>query len=196
MAQNYQRFLSEDEFSTERNVIIRSNIAIDQDDWLDYIVKNLDIIPMNSKILILTGFHGMESGEVGKRDESIVEDFEDAIEVLKEEYEDIIRTKNISFTTVDIGLDCSNFQDIDTSLLVQAIEKHDPTMISLGFCFTKVSHINWLLQANGIFSKLLLQQERREITDGKWITLDNEQVEALKKVAENVEIKDLIFVGT
>ena len=48
---------------------------------------------MNSKILVLAGFHGLKSGEVGKRDASIVEDFEDAIEALKEEYQEIINTK-------------------------------------------------------------------------------------------------------
>ena len=114
----------------------------------------------------------------------------------QEEHQDIISRQKIDFAIEDIGHNCSKFNDIDTNVLVQAIEKHDPTMISLGFCFTKVSNLNWLLQSNGIYSKLLLQQDRREITDGKWITLDQEQTDFLKMLVQNIKkIKDVLFFG-
>ena len=82
-----------------------------------------------------------------------------AIEALQEEHQDIISRQKIDFAIEDIGHNCSKFNDIDTNVLVQAIEKHDPTMISLGFCFTKVSNLNWLLQSSGIYSKLLMQHD-------------------------------------
>ena len=194
-ATNYECLLSDSQFSTESSVIVRSLKKINIDKWSSYIVKNLYNIPPNSKILVLTGFHGKKSGEVGKREVSMVQDFEDEIEDLKEEHQDIISTNNIVFAIEDIGHNCLKFEDLDTNVLVQAIENHHPTIISLGFCFTKVSNLNWLLQSNGIYSKLLLQQDRREITDGKWITLDKEQTDFVKTIVENNEIKDVIIFG-
>ena len=40
-----------------------------------------------------------------------------------------------------------------------------------------------------------MQQDRREITNGKWITLDKEQTDFLKILVENNEIKDVIIFG-
>ena len=72
---------------------------------------------------------------------------------------------------------------LDQKELIAIIKKHNPTAISLAFCYTSCSKLNDILRAGGIYSFLILDQEMRDVTGGKVFRCDDTQREIIEKVA-------------
>ena len=72
---------------------------------------------------------------------------------------------------------------LDRDMLVAAVIENNPTVILLAFCFSKISRLNDILRAVGIYSVLIVQEEKTQITEGRYIILDEGQQEiaALKE---------------
>ena len=62
--------------------------------------------------------------------------------------------------------------ELDPEKLVAAIKKHNPTLISLSFCYTNVSDLNDILRSAGIYTVLIMSKDRANITEGKYVVLD------------------------
>ena len=71
----------------------------------------------------------------------------------------------------------SNFNStkLDQEKLIEAIQNHNPTIISLSFCYTNVSELNDILRSAGIYTVLIMSKDRSNITEGKYVVLDSIQ---------------------
>ena len=66
-----------------------------------------------------------------------------------------------------------------------AFQTHQPTMMILGFCYTHVSDMNTLLRAGGVYATIVLKRDLHDITEGRYIVLDQVQEEVIRGVVEN-----------
>ena len=68
-----------------------------------------------------------------------------------------------------------NARKLDQEKLIEAIQNHNPTVISLSFCYTNVSELNDILRSAGIYTVLIMSKDRANITEGKYVILDSIQ---------------------
>ena len=97
--------------------------------------------------------------------------------------------------TTDIGEHVDSSKRLDEEKLVAAVKKYKPTIISLAFCHTDVSEINDVLRAAGIYTVLIMSQDRAELTEGKYVVLDDKQREIVERMA-NEQPQNLILWGS
>ena len=71
----------------------------------------------------------------------------------------------------------SNFNatKLDQKKLIEAIQSHNPTILSLSFCYTNVFELNDILRSAGIYTVLIMSKDRSNITFGKYVVLDSIQ---------------------
>ena len=184
-------------FEAERMVIIKSVKDIDSLEWVEYFIDNWEkFMKKQSKLLVLAGIHGGSCGEIGPKDEYLFNDIKQQIERLEKVKAKDITNQNIEIILVDVG----EFYDMSTdqlkeSQLVETVKKHEPTIISLAFCHTSNSILNDILRSVGIYSKMILFQDRFKITNGGVLTLDKEQSELIEEVSMHPE-KNVIIWGS
>ena len=181
-------------FTTESLVIITSKDEVDAFQWKKYIEKNWNrLIQRNSKLLVLAGIHGNQDGKLGDPDMNLLKDYRRQIDYfmgknLKKQpppnIKQDIEEKNIEFVLEDVS---SSFDKskLDEDKLIQAVETHNPTILSLSFCYTNVSELNDIFRSAGIYTTLIMTQDQANITEGKYVILDPIQKEIIKSVAEN-----------
>ena len=75
------------------------------------------------------------------------------------------------------------------------LKTSQPNVLIFASCFSHESEINDILRSDGLLSALTVAAERGGITCGKVFKLDPEQQNVLKKIAENFEIKLVVFMG-
>ncbi len=173
-------------FTNNHMVVITSNTGINMFNMRYYLQDNWnDIMEKNARLLILGGIHGGEDGALGEEVTQKMENetlFE--LSQLTKEMETEIKQLNVTIMYERVG----QYLDKDTwqpkpDKLVEAIVKHQPTMLFLAFCYTSQSILNECLKSQGIYSMLILQRERRNITEGRFIFLDYQQRAALSEIA-------------
>ena len=79
--------------------------------------------------------------------------------------------------------------------LIQAIEKHNPTVLSLSFCYTDVSELNDILRSAGTYAILILSKDQANITEGRYLVLDPVQKKIIQKVDE-IKPKNIFLWGS
>ena len=172
-------------FTTEHMVILTSKIPIDCAQWNEFIIENWkNLIRKNTKFLVLAGVHGKSDGKLGSKDTELLLDYEYAIKGLKKQFKDDIVEKNAQIILENVGNHIDSTK-LDDEKLVEAIKKHNPTVISLAFCFTNVSELNDILRSAGIYSALILSEDKYNMTEGKYVVLDTIQKQVIKKVVED-----------
>ena len=172
-------------FTAEGCVILTSTIEIDSLQWQKYFRKEWNkLMKPNTKVLVLAGIHGRKDGKLGSVDDGLFNEYEHQIEFLKRKYKEEIEEKNIMFVIEDVG-SLMDQKFVDEEALVEAVKKHNPTIISLAFCYTNVSVLNDVLRAAGVYSLLILNKDRANITEDKCIELDNIQRKIIEAVADN-----------
>ena len=77
----------------------------------------------------------------------------------------------------------------------ELVNEESPTVFIFATCYSYFSEINGLLHSSGLISALNVSKERGDITNGKIFKLDDEQKDFLKKITENLIIKDIIIAG-
>ena len=97
--------------------------------------------------------------------------------------------------TTDIGEHVDSSKRLNEEKLVAAVKKYKPTIISLAFCHTDVSEINDVLRAAGIYTVLIMSQDRAELTEGKYVVLDDKQREIVERMAKE-QPQNLILWGS
>ena len=190
--------MSEQVFAVESMVILTSKIKIDCNQWIYHIKEDYWdplIKKNNSRLLVLSGTHGGEDGKLGDKDCEMFLDYEFAIDGLKIDFKDEIAKYNIEIFLEDIGDHVDSLKQIDEEKLVAAVSRYRPTIISLAFCYTEVSEINDVLRAAGIYTVLIMSQDRAELTEGKYVVLDDKQKEIVEQVAKQ-QPQNLILWGS
>ena len=189
--------MSEEVFAVENMVILTSKIEIDANQWICHMKRyhwESIIRKNNTRFLILTGTHGQVDGKIGQTDYNMFLDYECAIKGLKEYFKDDIDKYNIEIFLEDVG-NYVEASKIYEEKLVAAVKKYKPTVIGLAFCFTEKSEINDVLRAAGIYSILIMSRDRAEITEGKYIILDDRQKAIVNRVS-NEKPQNVILWGS
>ena len=184
-------------FEAEQMVIINSLEEIDCLQWGEYFLENWKILMKDqSKFLVLAGVHGESDGKVLMKDHDLLNDIKLQVQRLKTEKATDIKQKNIEISLIDIGefLDEST-EILAESQLVEEVKKHDPTIISLAFCRTNISILNDILRSIGIYSKLLISQDRFNITNGRVLSLDKEQTQIIEEISQQ-QFANIILWGS
>ena len=172
-------------FTTENFVIVTSNIEIDSLQWQRHFRNKWDeLIRPNSKVLVLAGIHGCKDGELGSIDEGLLGEFERQVQFLKNKYKDDIEKKKSEFVLENVGSHIDETKLNETTFL-KAVRDHNPTIISLAFCYTNVSLINDILRSSGIYTLMILSKDKADITENKCVGLDATQKQIIKKVSKN-----------
>ena len=189
--------MSEQEFAIENMVILTSKVDIDINEWITYVKRDCWkrlIRKNNTRFLILSGVHGRCDGKLGSKDHNMFLDYECAIKGLKHDFKKDIKEYNIKIFLEDIGnyIDSSDF---DIEKMVEAVKKHKPTIICLAFCYTEISELNDILRAAGIYTVLIMSQDVSEITEGKYVILDDQQMEIVERVTKE-KPQNLILWGS
>ena len=182
-------------FTTENFVIITSNIEIDSLQWQRHFRKNWNqLIRPNTKVLVLAGIHGCKDGELGSVDEGLLREYEHQIQFLERKYKEDLKEKKAEFVLENIGthFDEATFNEAN---FVKAVKKHDPTVISVAFCYTNVSVINDILRLSGIYSFMIMSKDRADITEDRCMALDSIQKKIIKTVSE-VQPKNIFLWGS
>ena len=95
----------------------------------------------------------------------------------------------------DIGDHVDSTKKLNEEKFVAAVKKFKPTVICLAFCYTDISELNDVLRASGIYTVLIMSQDRAELTEGKYVILDDKQKEIVERVA-NEQPQNLILWGS
>ena len=87
-------------FHHENLVIITSTMEINMMQWKMYIEENWErLMTENTRLLILAGVHGRQSGSLGANEDKVKEAFVETslrqTELLKKEFQEDIKRKNI-----------------------------------------------------------------------------------------------------
>ena len=91
----------------------------------------------NTRLLVLTGVHGKQSGELGSNDGSFIKDCEGQINNLRRKKHEDIEEKKIEFKIEDVGLvkTCdTSTRNLDEDKFVKAVKEFKPTVLVLAFC--------------------------------------------------------------
>ena len=173
-------------FMADHMCIVTSLKEIDSLEWVEYFIDNWEILmKKRSKLLVLAGIHGGTDGDIGPNDQNLLEDIERQIQRLKIEKATDIYKKKIEIILLDVGkfYDMST-ETLDENQLVKRVQELDPTIISLAFCHTRTSILNDILRSVGVYSKIILSQDRYNITNGNVFTLDEEQKQIIEKISK------------
>ena len=85
--------------------------------------------------------------------------------------------------------------EFNEETFIKAVKKHNPTVITIAFCYTNISVINDILRLSGIYSFIILSRDRADITEDKCMALDSTQKQVIKKVAET-QPKNIFLWGS
>ena len=175
-------------FAVEKLVIISSRVEIDMSQWRRYLVKNWErLMPARTRLLVLAGIHGCQDGELGGREdtktEAFMEDSRKQMKILKNTKGNKFVEKEIVMALEDIGRH-SDRSELDLDKLTRAVKEFDPTVILLAFCWSEKSELNDVLRSAGIYTGMVLREERAQIAESRHVELDEGQKEVIRTVAE------------
>ena len=181
--------------TTENYVIITPKIEIDSLQWQKHIRDKWDqLIRSNTKVLVLAGIHGCKDGELGNVDKGLLSEYVHQIRFLKRKYENDLEKKNAEFVLENMGSHMDE-TEFNAEQFVQAIKKHNPTVITLAFCYTNVSVISDILRLSGIYTFMILSKDRADITEDRCIGFDHTQKQIIEKVVD-IPTKNVFLWGS
>ena len=182
-------------FTTENFVIITSQIEIDSLQWQKHFRNNWNqLIRPKTKVLVLAGIHGSKDGNLGSVDEGLLSEYEHQILFLKRKYQGDLEEKKAEFILENMGSHMDETEFNETKF-INAVKKHNPTVITIAFCYTNVSIINDILRLSGIYSFMILSKDRADITEDRCMSLDSRQRYVITTVAE-VQPKNVFLWGS
>ncbi len=172
-------------FKTDNMVIITSKMRINMFEWRSYLFDNWDqLMKPNTRLLVLGGVHGTKKGRVSKKkDQALLMETQGQVKAIHDLKGELLEKNNITVNFENVG---SHMEDgaLDKNKLTKAVREHKPTILILAFCWTSQNELNDVFRAAGIYSVLIMQQDRAEVTQGKWIFLDERQREVVRRIAD------------
>ena len=177
--------MTKDWFRTENFVIITSNIEIDSLQWQKHFQNNWNqLIRPNTKVLVLAGIHGCKDGTLGFVDEGLLKEYEHQIQFLKRRYKEDLEDKKAQFILENVGSHM-NEGKFSENTFIKVVKEHNPTVITIAFCYTTVSVIHEiLLRSSGIYTLMIMSKDCADITEDKCMSLDSTQKQIIETVVE------------
>ena len=211
-------------FHVERNVIITANEKINGTKLEKFLLNNLDKFQEKTEFIVLSGHHHEineidDTVSVGKTDHILISGFNGAFKRLDHHSKSyscksncqkcMWKGKNFENSSVTIETnEISNKYVISETGKIEIKSKFEallltkkPHVLIFASCFSHMSEINHTLRASGLYSCLLVSNERSDITLGKVCHLDKEQQVLLQDVIKEDNnglvflIKDVIIGG-
>jgi DNA replication protein DnaC len=180
--------MSEHTFAVEKLVIISSKEEINMSQWRRYLKDNWErLMPARTRLLVLAGIHGCEDGALGVKEDieedGFVADSRKQMEILKKTKAEDIAKKDISINVEDIGRH-GDMTELDLDKLTIAVKEFDPTVILLAFCWSEKSELNDVLRSAGIYTGMVLRDERAQIIESRHVELDEGQKDFIRTITE------------
>ena len=173
-------------FEDEHLVIITANEEVAMFHWGDYILKDWDrLMKENTKLLVLAGVHGKEDGGVASDDEMFIRHSEKQIVRIKKKkgnYED----RGIEIVIEDVSL-YKDGESLNEGKFAQKVKEVRPTVILLAICWSKHSQLNDILRSAGVYSSMIMREERAQVTESRHVWLDEQQEELIERIGEGRE---------
>ena len=167
-------------------MIITANEAVAMFDWGDYILKEWDrLMKENTKLLVLAGVHGTEDGKVGSDDKRFISHSEKQKKRFVREkgnYED----RGIEIVIEDVSL-YKEGESLNEGKFAQKVKEVRPTVILLAICWSKHSQLNGILRSAGVYSSMIMREERAQVTESRHVWLDEQQEELIGRIGEGRE---------
>ena len=113
----------------------------------------------------------------------------------EKKFKEDIAERNIKIVLENVA-DHMDSSVLDHTKLVHAVKRHNPTVISLSFCYTDKSVLNDILRAAGIYTFMIMSQDRASITEGKYVVLDPVQRRIVETFAEEQHKNVFLWGGS
>ena len=201
-----------DVYTLEGNAIICSNNTVTKEDFQNFFKTKFSEVKTNpnnpfflkgTTFWTFTGIHGKSDGKQGNPVGKGLDEHDNIIGKIGDDFKDIIETMNYTFRPVRYigkprgtsGINLRQKLSVD-EVLELFVDKNFPNVLILAYCFSSKNELKNFLYQHGILSFATLKNERGEITDGKMFLLDKEQKDLIKTVVEDENVKDCILAGT
>ena len=115
------------------------------------------------------------------------------IGILKRKFGKEMEKYNIQVEQVDVGQH-KNRSEVDKEKLSRAVKHYNPTRIVLAWCWSRLSEVNDVFAAAGIYPEMIVRQDLSIITEGRRITLDQQQKEIIREISEK-QPKNVLLWG-
>ena len=203
---------SDERIHVENNVILTTKDEISVQQMFNYLTKNLDKFRVDSEFVIICGVHGSPNGKLCKSDEDFRYDYEMMNRWFKNHKKygrqaKIVEDRKYKMSTVievnSIKQEMKEGQylltDESKAKLQNEFERilssDKPVVLILASCWSFRSDISNILRSTGLYSALILSEERGSITAGKLFQLDHEQKDFLREITQDDTKKDIFIFG-
>ena len=201
-----------DVYTLKGNAIICSNNTVTKEDFQNFFKTKFSEVKTNpnnpfflkgTTFWTFTGTHGKSDGKQGNPAGKGMDEHDNVIGKIEDDFKDIIETMHYTFEPVEYigrpygtsGINSRQKRRLD-KILKDFKDQNCPNVLILAFCFSTKNELKHFMYQHGILSFATLKNERGEITDGKMFLLDKEQKDLIKTVVEDESIKDCILAGT
>ena len=203
---------SDERIHVENNVILTTKDEISVQQMFNYLTKNLDKFRVDSEFVIICGVHGSPHGKLCKSDEDFRYDYEMMNRWFKNHKKygrqaKIVEDRKYKMSTVievnSIKQEMKEGQylltDESKAKLQNEFERilslDKPVVLILASCWSFRSDISNILRSTGLYSALIISEERGSITAGKLFQLDHEQKDFLREITQDDTKKDIFIFG-
>jgi len=173
-------------FKDEHLVIVTANREVSMFHWGDYILEEWGrLMKDNTKLLVLAGPHGTEDGKVGSSDNRFISHSEKQkgrFKKKKGKYEE----RGIDIVIEDVSL-YKDGETLNENMFAQKVKEVRPTVILIGICWSKHSQLNDILRSAGVYSSMIMREERAQVTESRHVWLDEQQEELKERISEGKE---------
>ena len=169
-------------------MIISARDRITMRQWRTHLAGAWErLMPENTRLLVLAGIHGQEDGRLGDREDpdedAFVKDCHKQVNILKKAKDEQILQDNIVIEVEDIGKHKER-NEFDSDKFIRKVRDFSPTVLLLAFCWSKLSELNDVLRSAGIYTGMVLKEERAQITESRHVELDEGQKTVIMMIAE------------
>ena len=112
------------------------------------------------------------------------------------ENDHVFNVMNIKLVVKDISKDLTPDGNVRENVIKDHLQSVNPQMVVLLTCYSRFANFKTMFERNGIFAKMKLSRELCILSNGHFITLNEQQADFIDRMAkeENIE-KDVEIVG-
>ena len=199
----------------ENNVILTTKDEISCQQTFNYLSTNLDRFRVGSEFVVVCGLHGGPRGEMLRGDKVFHHDYEMMFRWFRTEKRykqcapksrkpfQLIEERQYQMGTV-VKLYSGKYPDPDEGRYkLDENSKHAlkteferllatkrPVVLLLASCWSHRSEISAIMRSCGIYSTIRMREDQGELTQGRFFTLDSQQIDVLSNVAVDHDKND------
>ena len=129
-----------------------------------------------------------------KRTYHSIQNYHFQITLLKKVHGNDIEERNIKLEIVNINKFYNGANELDKNSLRKTIDEIKPSIILTSVCYSESLDLRFVLEMEGIFPKLRLEQDLLLATKGKQVQLDQTQKDLLYKMSDPENIEKIVVI--